>query len=97
MLEHISKKEYQKYLKVVDGFHRFVRFVFTSSYRSFVSTSTFTTSLGVVRIFPQRASHSQETKRVQVLNEETVFVIDLCPFLNLSVTDRFLGISIGGR
>lgn len=24
MLEHISKKEYQKYLKVVDGFHRFV-------------------------------------------------------------------------
>lgn len=59
MLEHISKKEYQKYLKVVDGFHRFVRFVFTSSYRSFVSTSTFTTSLGVVRIFPQRASHSQ--------------------------------------
>ena len=26
MLEHISKKEYQKYLKVVDGFHRFVVF-----------------------------------------------------------------------
>lgn len=26
MLEHISKKEYQKYLKVVDGFHRFVCF-----------------------------------------------------------------------
>lgn len=24
MLEHISKKEYQKYLKVVDSFHRFV-------------------------------------------------------------------------
>lgn len=24
MLEHISKKEHQKYLKLVDGFHRFV-------------------------------------------------------------------------
>ena len=36
-------------------------------------------------------------KAVQVLNEETVFLIDFCPFLNLSVTDRILGISIGGR
>ena len=24
MLEHISKKEHQKYLKLVDGFHRLV-------------------------------------------------------------------------
>ena len=75
----------------------YVLIIFTSSYCSFVSTSTFTTSWGVVRIFPKRASHSQCTKRVQVLNEETVFLIFFCPFLNLSVTDRILRISIGGR
>lgn len=36
MLEHISKKEYQKYLKVVDGFHRFVCFDYFHEQLQFV-------------------------------------------------------------
>lgn len=106
MLEHISKKEYQKYLKVVDGFHRFVCFDYFHEQLLFVCFDKYVhDSLRSRANIPatskqfsvDRSSSSVKHKReFGPIRRDGIFY-GLCPFQSLSVTDRILRISIGGR